>query len=70
MRQVLRQRPLRCLTASARRFNGNEDGAITVDWVVLTAAIVIVGVTAIGVISPGVYATASTIDSRVEAGLQ
>lgn len=70
MRLVSVSRLLRQLGASGRCFERNEDGAITVDWVVLTAAIVIVGVTAIGVISPGVYATASTIDSQVEAGLQ
>jgi Flp pilus assembly pilin Flp len=35
-------------------FAKNEDGAITVDWVVLTAAIVGFGVAVVGLISPKV----------------
>ncbi len=45
----------------------DEDGAVTVDWVVLTAAIVTVAIVGIGVISPGVYQTASKIESDVQS---
>lgn len=45
----------------------DEDGAVTVDWVVLTAAIVIVAVVGIGIISPGVYQTASQIETDVQS---
>ncbi len=35
------------------RFRRDDDGAVTVDWVVLTAAIVGLGVAVIGVVSQG-----------------
>ncbi|MEM8786640.1 MAG: hypothetical protein AAGE76_00105 [Pseudomonadota bacterium] len=43
----------------------DEDGAITVDWVVLTAAVVILGVVVIGIISGGVYQAGSDIYTGV-----
>jgi Flp pilus assembly pilin Flp len=43
------------------RFLDNDSGAITVDWVVLTAAIVGIAVTVVGVISAGVLEAASDI---------
>lgn len=36
-----------------RRFRHDEDGAVTVDWVVLTAAVIGLGVTALAVVSGG-----------------
>lgn len=35
------------------KFLGSEDGAVTVDWVVLTAAIVGLGVAVIGTVAGG-----------------
>ncbi|MEO1313405.1 MAG: hypothetical protein AAFV27_05955 [Pseudomonadota bacterium] len=43
----------------------DEDGAITVDWVVLTAALVTIAIVVIGVITPGVYDASSDIASGV-----
>jgi hypothetical protein len=36
-----------------KSFLGNEDGAVTVDWVVLTAATVGLGIGALGIASVG-----------------
>jgi Flp pilus assembly pilin Flp len=38
------------LFALIKKFNREEDGAVTVDWVVLTAAVVGLGVVALGTI--------------------
>lgn len=46
------------LAASARRFANDKSGAVTVDWVALTAAVVIIG---IGI----VYAVFGTGDDGV-----
>jgi hypothetical protein len=43
----------------------NEDGAITVDWVVLTAAVVSLGVAAVAGTRGGVDALAKKIDNDV-----
>ena len=40
-------------------FARDEDGAVTVDWVVLTAAIVGIGLLGIAIIRPGIYLVAS-----------
>jgi len=37
-----------------KSFRNDEDGAVTVDWVVLTAAVVGLGVIALGAINSGV----------------
>ena len=37
-----------------KKFNNEEDGAVTVDWVVLTAAVVGLGLAALSVIRGGV----------------
>ena len=42
------------LTDLIRTFVGDEAGAVTVDWVVLTAAIVGLGIAVIGTLSSGV----------------
>ncbi len=44
-----------------RRFRRDEDAAITVDWVVLTAALVAIAVIGLNIIRPGVIETASAI---------
>lgn len=59
-----------------KNFRADEDGAVTVDWVVLTAAIVGLGIVAITAVNGGIQSlgqqvaadltasTASTTDSR------
>ncbi|MBT8474250.1 MAG: hypothetical protein KJO78_02145 [Alphaproteobacteria bacterium] len=49
-----------------KRFNGEEDGAVTVDWVVLTAAIVGLGVAVITSVRNGVTSLGANISERVE----
>lgn len=48
-------------------FAKDEDGAVTVDWVVLTAAIVGLGLVVMNTIKPGVTGGASTINTRITA---
>ncbi|OUS05324.1 hypothetical protein A9Q96_12125 [Rhodobacterales bacterium 52_120_T64] len=47
------------------RFWDNESGAVTVDWVVLTAAIVGIAITVIALISGGVESASSGTSDRV-----
>ncbi len=44
-----------------KTFVEDEDGAVTVDWVVLTAAIVGIGLVVLNIIRGGVYNAASDI---------
>ena len=55
-----------------KKFNAEEDGAVTVDWVVLTAAVVGLGVAALAAVKSGTgslttkinnYLTSQTINS-------
>lgn len=48
-----------------KTFVEDEDGAVTVDWVVLTAAIVGIGLVVLNIIRGGVYQAASDIYSGV-----
>jgi len=48
-------------------FLRNEDGAITVDWVVLTAAVVALGVAAVASARDGVDTLTTNIKTGVEA---
>lgn len=48
-----------------RKFRHDEDGAVTVDWVVLTAAIVIITVTVVAQIKSGVDSTGGKINHAV-----
>ena len=50
-----------------KRFKKDEDGAVTVDWVVLTAAVVGLGIVVMGFISPAVSNLASSIGTEIEA---
>lgn len=50
-----------------KNFRKDEDGAVTVDWVVLTAAVVGLGVAGVATVSNGVDALATDIKSGVEA---
>jgi len=48
-----------------KNFRNDEDGAVTVDWVVLTAAIVGLGVAAVSTVEGGVDGLASSISGGV-----
>jgi Flp pilus assembly pilin Flp len=46
-------------------FAKDEDGAVTVDWVVLTAAIVGLGLLVMNTIKPGITGAADTINTSI-----
>lgn len=46
-----------------KRFAKDENGAVTVDWVVLTAAIVGLGLLVISTIKPGIQAASTQINA-------
>lgn len=48
-----------------RGFLRDQDGAVTVDWVVLVAAVLLLSIPALGVISPAVSTYADSIGTRV-----
>ncbi len=48
-----------------KKFRKEEDGAVTVDWVVLTAAVVGLGVAGVSTVQTGVGSLAGTISSGV-----
>lgn len=50
----------------AKKFHNEEDGAVTVDWVVLTAAVVGLGILALTTIRGGVTTLSNKIDSYLE----
>ncbi|NCU19893.1 hypothetical protein EOM89_03955 [Candidatus Falkowbacteria bacterium] len=50
-----------------KKFNNEEDGAVTVDWVVLTAAVVGLGLAALSVIRGGVQAQTGKINDVLTA---
>ena len=50
-----------------KTFRADEDGAVTVDWVVLTAAIVGLGIAVIQVVGNGTVALGAKISSQLEA---
>ena len=47
------------------KFRNDEEGAVTVDWVVLTAAVVGLGVAGVSTVSGGVNTLASSIQTGV-----
>ena len=49
------------------RYSSSEDGAVTVDWVVLTAAVVGLGITAISTVSTGTDKLGATVSNDVAA---
>ena len=49
------------------KFRKEEEGAVTVDWVVLTAAVVGLGVAGVATVSNGVDSLATKIESGVSA---
>ncbi|MFO1176389.1 MAG: hypothetical protein U1E48_14515 [Paracoccaceae bacterium] len=50
-----------------RTFRTDEDGAVTVDWVVLTAAVVGLGVAALGAIKGGVGSLSTMINNYLSS---
>jgi Flp pilus assembly pilin Flp len=50
-----------------KHFAKDEDGAVTVDWVVLTAAIVGLGLIVMAAIKPAISGLSSSIASEIEA---
>ena len=48
-----------------KKFRKNEEGAVTVDWVVLTAAVVGLGVAGVATVQTGVNSLATKINSGV-----
>lgn len=48
-----------------KNFKKDESGAVTVDWVVLTAAIVGMGIAVIASVSGGASSLATTVSSAV-----
>jgi Flp pilus assembly pilin Flp len=52
-----------------KNFAKDESGAVTVDWVVLTAAIVGIAIAVVAVIKGGVDATATEIADALTAQL-
>lgn len=53
------------MTKFINAFLNDEDGAVTVDWVVLTAAIVGLGVAGIASVQSGIVGLAGQIDTAV-----
>jgi Flp pilus assembly pilin Flp len=49
-----------------KSFKNDESGAVTVDWVVLTAALVGLGMAVIATLEPAIDATAETIVGDLE----
>ena len=50
-----------------KNFKRDEDGAVTVDWVVLTAAIVGLGIAVIGTVSNGALDHANGLGAAMDA---
>ncbi len=50
-----------------KAFAKDESGAVTVDWVVLTAALVGIAIVVLGIVSNGINSTASRINSALNA---
>ncbi len=53
----------------ASNFLADEDGAVTVDWVMLTAGIVLLGVLVVGVISTALSDTSTEIALVIDSAL-
>ncbi len=50
-----------------KKYTKDESGAVTVDWVVLTAALVIIGGIVIGIIRSGLEEAATAINGTLSA---
>ncbi len=56
------------LFAIIENFRNDESGAVTVDWVVLTAAIVGLGIAVVASVRSGTTSVADVIDDSLSAG--
>ncbi len=56
------------LFAIIENFRNDESGAVTVDWVVLTAAIVGLGIAVVASVRSGTTSVADAIDTSLSAG--
>ncbi|WP_255553416.1 Flp family type IVb pilin [Maritimibacter sp. DP1N21-5] len=65
MTRILMNRPKATLRTRLARFSTDTDGAVTVDWVVLTAAIVGLGIAVLTSVSGGTTALASKTSSAI-----
>lgn len=57
------------LRTSAQNFSNDESGAVTVDWVVLTAALVGIVITLISTITAGIEEAATDIKNELTSAL-
>lgn len=48
-----------------KNFRRDEDGAVTVDWVVLTAALVGLAILVLGTVTTGIEGLATDIDAAI-----
>ncbi|MFU8777833.1 MAG: Flp family type IVb pilin [Roseovarius sp.] len=48
-----------------KNFSKDEDGAVTVDWVVLTAAVVGLGIAGVASVNTGITSLATSIEAGV-----
>ncbi|AWD21232.1 Flp family type IVb pilin [Fuscovulum blasticum] len=48
-----------------KRFQKDEDGAVTVDWVVLTAAVVGLGIIVLAAIKPAISGLSASIATEI-----
>jgi Flp pilus assembly pilin Flp len=51
----------------AKNFKNDESGAVTVDWVVLTAALVGLGIAVVTLVAGGLNSAANSIDADLES---
>ena len=51
----------------AKNFHDAEDGAVTVDWVVLTAAVVGLGIAALAAVKDGMKTLTTNIKNQLSA---
>lgn len=50
-----------------KNFKKDEDGAVTVDWVVLTAAVVALGVAAVTTVGGSIDGLATKIETEIDS---
>ncbi|MGR3723233.1 hypothetical protein [Abyssibius alkaniclasticus] len=48
-----------------KKFSRDDAGAVTVDWVVLTATMVVMGVGVIAIFAPGANSSANEVSSAI-----
>ncbi len=53
----------------ANKFSKDEDGAVTVDWVVLTAALVGIALVVIGTVKSGIEEASTDIKNELTSAL-